>query len=121
MTESRFQPKVHPATRGVEADDPMELAAQVVPGDPNVMLDCLIREFTWVGYGPDALVPMFRDPEYPVLNQLRSYFGDAEIARRVRDSLAGWESLRVTEEFDDAPEPGDEDDLVELTVRRRDG
>jgi hypothetical protein len=111
-------PKVHPATREVESDDPMELVAEPAPGDPNEMLDCLIHEFTWMGYGPDRLVPMFRDPEYPVLNQLRDYFGDAEIARRVEESLTGWESLRVTEEFDDTPEPGDEDDLIELTVRR---
>lgn len=119
--DDRMVPKVHPVTRGVEADDPMELSAEVVPGDPETMLHCLIQEFTWLGYSPDALAAMFRDSEYPVLELLRERFGEEEIRRRAADSLGGWDAVRVTAEFDDEPEPDDDhDELIQLTVRRRD-
>jgi len=111
-------PKVHPATRPVESADPMELTAEFAPGDPEVMLDCLIAEFTGLGYEARQLLPMFHDPEYPVLNQLRECFGDDEIRRRCEESCTGWDAVRVTAEFDEDPELGD-DELIQLQVRRR--
>lgn len=119
--DDRFVPKVHPLTRAAEPDDPMELATHFTPGDPEMMLDCLIYEFMGLGYTGDQLMAMFHDPEYPVLNQLREHFGESEIRRRMHDDgNGGWESLRVTAEIDETPEPDDHDhELIQLTVRRR--
>ena len=42
LETERFVPKVHPATREIEAEDPMELMAEIAPGDPDVMLNCMV-------------------------------------------------------------------------------
>lgn len=121
MTASRMVPKVHPATREVEADDPLELVAEPLPGDANLMFQCLVQEFAWMGWGADQLLALFRSPEYPVLNQMLAHYGPAEVRRRVDELLARSGVLRVREsvadgpafEFDDVGEP----DLIQLAVR----
>jgi hypothetical protein len=120
MTATNFVPKVHPATRLVEADDPMELVANPVPGDPDFMLDCMIQEFAWMGTDRTALFGMFHNPEYPVLNQLRAYFGPDEVRRRI-DEIIGNGVIQVDEFVDPTPDPDDdhESGLIELTVLQR--
>jgi hypothetical protein len=106
-------------TRQVEADDPMELVATPVGGDPEWMLRCLVQEFAWMGWGEADLLGLFHDPEYPVLNQLREYFGDEEVAARVRETLAASGVLRVRAVVDETPEPeDDEPELIQLSTRK---
>lgn len=83
-TNDRWVAKVHPLERDVEPDDPLELLGECVPGDPSVMLDCILQEFAWMGCGPSQLLAMFSHPGYPVLCQLRELLGDDEIRRRVK-------------------------------------
>jgi len=119
MTESRFVPKVHPTTRELEAEDPMELVANPAPGDPDLMLDCMIQEFAWQGYDAAELMRLFMNPEYPVLNQLLDCFGLDEVRRRVDEALGGFDAFSVHATIDETPDPDEEhDDLVELTVRK---
>jgi hypothetical protein len=112
-----FVPKVHPVTRQVEQEDPMELVANPVQGDPDVMLNCLIWEYAAIGCTPTQLEAMFHDPEFPVLNQLRQYVGDDEIHRRIFELGGSEVALRVTEEIDETIE--DEPELHDLHVLRR--
>lgn len=118
--DERFVPKVHPATREIETDDPMELVANPAPGDPDVMLDCMIQEFAWQGYNADDLMRLFLNPEYPVLNQLLDCYGLEEVRRRVDQTLGGFDAFSVRAVIDKTPDPDeDHEELIELTVRTR--
>jgi hypothetical protein len=86
-TPDNFVPKVHPATRPVEPDDPMNLFAVEVPGDPELMLRLLVEEYARMGWGLDALVGLFRDPFYVAAHGLWLHYGEKELKRRLSDLL----------------------------------
>jgi hypothetical protein len=109
----QFVPKVHPLDRLAEADDPLELVAEHVVGDPDVMLECILQEFVWMGWSEAELLSLFHHPGYPVLGQLRAYFGDAEVERRVAALLARSGRLRFHETIVE-PDPEPEDHGLEL-------
>jgi hypothetical protein len=119
VTPQRFVPKVHPATRAVEIDDPMTLHATPLPGDPEVMFRCVVEEYARMGCGAEEILALFRDPFYPALNALGERFGEAG----VRERLAG--VLRRTGVFcfqaavSESPEPAAEPELVQLGSRVR--
>jgi hypothetical protein len=76
-------PKVHPATRAVEPDDPMGLHATPVAGDPDVMLRAVVQEYAWLGWDAGQILALFGDPFYPVLNDLRDALGEAGLRDRI--------------------------------------
>lgn len=117
--DDRYVPKIHPLDRAAEADDPLELMAEPAPGDPNVMFQCIVQEFAGMGWDAHQLERSFRNPEYPVLNELLHHFGEAEVRRRIAELLAGSGVFRVRELIDDEPEPEIDDDieLIQLNVR----
>lgn len=121
-SSEHWGPKVHPLTREVEAEDPMELMANPVQGDPEVMLQCIVEEFAWMGMEADELLGLFHSPMYPVLNQLLEHFGEETVRQRVQTLLGGAGVLfRVQETIADDPTPEDEDEpvLVQLSLRKR--
>lgn len=106
MTDDSFVPKVHPLAREMETDDPLELMAQTAVGDPDVMLECLLQEFVWMGWGQQQLLALFHHPGYPLLNELRDFFGDAEVERRVAELVARighWQFREKLVEPEDEP------------------
>jgi len=114
-----FVPKVHPLTRDVEAEDPMELIANPVVGDPGVMLQCMIQEFAWMGWGPEELLGLFHSPEYPVLNQLREHYGEDAIRQRIEDLVGESGVFQVSGVLIDEVEPEEEEpELVPLSMDR---
>lgn len=82
-----FVPKVHPATRPVEPEDPMNLFAVEVPGEPELMLRLLVEEYARMGWGLDALSDLFRDPFYVAAHGLWLHFGEEELRRRLAAML----------------------------------
>jgi hypothetical protein len=118
--DPRFVPKVHPATRAVEPDDPMTLYATPVPGDPEWMMACVVEEFARMGWGAGQILGLFRSPFYPALYDLRQHHGEAWVRERVEEVLArtGAFRVRVTEaaEEEKANEPGPE--MVPLGLGR---
>lgn len=119
FTTDRFVPKVHPTTREVEADDPMELIAEAPPGDPDVMLTCVVQEFAGLGLDADQLLDLFRSPDYPALNQLLALFGPATIRWRIDELLSRSGTFRVREVIAADPDPDDDaTELIQLTVRK---
>lgn len=110
--DAQFVPKVHPLAREATVDDPLELLAEPAPGDPRVMLECILQEFAWMGYDAPRLLALFHHPGYPVLCQLREQFGDAAIREQVEQLVAQWGVLRFreTQVEDEPPEP----ELVQL-------
>lgn len=120
-SDPHWTPKVHPLSRAAEADDPYELVAEPVAGDPSVMLECIMQEFLWMGWSVDQLLGLFEDPQYPVLRGLRDYYGGEEIQRRVRALASSWgrlqfrETLVEPEEHDDHDHPP-EPELVQISL-----
>ncbi|HLN28857.1 MAG TPA: hypothetical protein VK395_14015 [Gemmataceae bacterium] len=114
----QWVPKVHPATRSVEPEDPMTLHATAVPGDPEVMLRCLVQEFAWMGWDAEQIVPLFRDPFYPALNSLWCVHGEAGIRQRVQEALRQCAVLNVTATVVEEPESSEsQPELIELGIR----
>jgi hypothetical protein len=112
-------PKVHPATRGIESDDPLELHATAVVGDPEVMLECLIQEYVWMGWDREHILALFHSPFYPALNALLRHYGESGIRQRVAAVLARMGVFRVSGTVREEPEPEeDEPELLPLGTRR---
>lgn len=103
--------KVHPLARPAEAEDPYELVAQPVAGDPDVMLECILQEYAWMGWTGEQLLSLFRNPGYPVLVELHRHFGEEAIRARVAALAAQWGTLRFRETL---VEPEDEESAMEL-------
>jgi hypothetical protein len=110
--------KIHPATRGAEPEDPMELVAAPVQGDPEVMLQCLVQEFAWMGWDAEQLLGLFHSPAYPVLQQMLACYGEAVVRERVEALLGRSGVFRVREVVAEDPGPeADEPELIQLTIR----
>ena len=111
-TSERFVPKVHPAARPVEPDDPMTLHATAVPGDPEAMLQCLMQEFVWMDCGVEQILEIFRDPLYPMLFELWQHYGDDGLRRRLEELFPQTRVFRVKTSV--LVQPEDEPDLIQL-------
>jgi hypothetical protein len=84
----QFVPKVHPATRSVEPDDPLDLNATLVAGDVDLMFRSVVQEYAWMGWGTAPILGLFRDPFYPVLHGLWEALGEEETRARIEAVLA---------------------------------
>jgi hypothetical protein len=116
----RFVPKVHPASRPAEADDPYLLHATPVAGDVEVMLECIATEYAWLGCNADQLMELFRDPGYPLLNAVLHHYGADALRQRLGSVLRRMGVFHVSGSISDAPEPADEEpDLVQLGILAR--
>jgi hypothetical protein len=109
-------PKVHPATRAVEPEDPLGLHATSVSGDPEVMLRAVVQEYAWLGWDADQILALFRDPFYPMLNDLKDALGEAGLRERIGNifETAGVYRFRAT--VREAPEVI-EPELVQIGPR----
>jgi len=88
-------PKVHPATRQVEPDDPMNLHGIEVAGDPEIMLRMLVEEYARMGWGLEELMSLFRDPFYQAAHGLWLRYGERETRNRLEAILARIGVIRV--------------------------
>jgi hypothetical protein len=114
-------PKVHPLGRPAEADDPYTLHASAVGGDPEVMLECLVQEYAWMGWDTKQLLALFRHPAYPALNALLGYYGEGGVRRRVAAVLGRMGTFRVSGTVRDEAEPPEDEpepELIALGTRR---
>jgi glycosyltransferase involved in cell wall biosynthesis len=115
-----FVPKVHPATRAVEPDDPMTLHAAMVEGDPEVMLQCVVQEYAWMGWDTDKILTLFRDPFYPALHQLLRVYGETGIRERIGSLLGQMGVFRIEAVVSEEPEAIEsEPDLIQLGILSR--
>ena len=119
VSEPQYVPKVHPATRSVEADDPMMLYACPTGGDPELMIQCLVQEYAWMGFDGQAIMRLFRDSEYPALNALLAHYGENWIRARVQNILAGTGVHRFSGMVvDEADDMADKSEMIELGTER---
>jgi hypothetical protein len=76
-------------------DDPLEMQAFEVAGDPLLMLRMLVEEYARDGWGTDAIVQLARDPNYQAFHGLLRAFGEAELRRRVAEIVARCGVIRM--------------------------
>ncbi len=89
-------PKVHPASREILPDDPMNLHAVEVPGDTELMLRLLVEEYARMGWNLESLLELARDPFYPAFHGLFQLYGEEELRRRIAKILDRIGVTRVT-------------------------
>ncbi|MEX0704365.1 MAG: hypothetical protein WD069_19850 [Planctomycetales bacterium] len=109
-TMANIGPKTHPAAREMLPEDPLEMQAFEVPGDPELMLRLLVEEYARIGHGADILLELARDPNYVALHGLRRTFGEEGLRQRVQRIVAQCGVLRVR--MTEAERPPDQ--LVQL-------
>lgn len=97
-------PKVHPATREIVPDDPLELTGYEIPGDPELMLRLLVEEYARFGFGTDQIMQLARDPFYQGFHGLLRLHGEGELRRRVSEHVGRCGVRRVTT-VEAKPEP----------------
>ncbi len=112
----RFVLKVHPATRAVEPEDPMMMCATPAPGDPDVMLECVVMEYAGLGWDVDRVLGLFRNPEYPALHALWRALGDAAVRDRVTQLLRRTGVFRCDEFIEDTQEPAEDDGQERIEI-----
>jgi hypothetical protein len=87
--------KVHPATREILPDDPMEMHGHEVPGDPDLMLRLLVEEYARIGWGLEPIMQLARDPNYQGFHRLYRLLGEDAFRRRVSEILSRCGVIRV--------------------------
>ncbi len=92
-------PKVHPATREVLPDDPMNLHAMEVPGNTALMLRLLVEEYARMGSDLESIMQLARDPFYQAFHGLLQLYGEEELRRRITAVLGriGVTRVRTTD------------------------
>ncbi len=88
-------PKVHPATREVLPEDPMDLHGFEVPGDPDLMMRMLVEDYARMGWNTEAIMSLANDSNYQVFHGLLRMFGEDELRRRIADVIARCGVIRV--------------------------
>lgn len=89
-------PKIHPASREILPNDPMEMQAFELPGDPELMLRILVEEYARIGWGTEDIVSLSRDPNYTAFYALRQGLGEDELRRRVSRIVARCGVIRIS-------------------------
>lgn len=98
-------PKVHPATREILPDDPMEMHGFEVRGDPELMLRLLVEEYARIGWGIEDIMQLAQDKNYPAFHGLFRMYGEAELRERIAATIARCGVMRVrTREAQPIPE-----------------
>ncbi|HJQ81715.1 MAG TPA: hypothetical protein VJ828_17255, partial [Lacipirellulaceae bacterium] len=66
MTDAKVSgvPKIHPASREILPDDPMEMQGFEVAGDPDLMLRMLVEEYARIGWGVGAIMQLACNANY---------------------------------------------------------
>ena len=105
-------PKVHPTTRPVEPEDPMNLFAVQVPGDTELMLRVVVEEYARMGCDLESMIDMFRDPFYQAPHGLWRLYGEEELRRRVTEIIGRCGIMRTKTVDSDPPE----NQLVQLEL-----
>ena len=87
--------KVHPASREMLPDDPLETRAMEFPGDPELMLRLLVEEYAHMGVGAERIMQLARDPHYQAFHRLFKALGERNFERAVEQIIARCGVVRV--------------------------
>lgn len=76
-------PKTHPADREWMPDDPIDMHAVELPGDPEVMLALMVEEYLRLGFDTNAILSLAQDPNYRAFHELYVAFGAEGFSERM--------------------------------------
>ncbi len=109
--------KVHPASREILPDDPMELQRIEVSGDPDVMFRLLVEEYASMGWDAESIIGLARDPFYQAFHRLHARYGEDELRQRIQKILSrvGVARFTTVEQTPPSGEPPS-DELVQLDL-----
>ncbi len=114
----QWAPKVHPATRALEPEDPLEFFAAQVPGDPELMLRCTVEEYARQGWSGAEILSLFSDPNYPALQQLARQLGPDRVKQCVAQVLGECGAFKVkVQEYHDELSCVPQCELVQLQIK----
>jgi hypothetical protein len=116
----RFVPKVHPAAREVMPDDPLNLCATPVEGDPDLLVRAVVQEYAWLGWDPEQIAALFRDEFYPMLHGLRLALGEVGVRERIDAVFRHWGVLRFRSTVHEVPDDA-APELVQIGPWRPEG
>lgn len=88
-------PKVHPASREILPDDPLEMFAVEIPGDPELMLRLLVEEYARIGFDVEEVMGLARDPNFVAFHGLWKLYGEPELRRLVAEIRSRCGVMRV--------------------------
>jgi hypothetical protein len=74
-------------------EDPLELNGVVLPSAEDTseaMCECFIEEFMRLGYGPESIVALFRNPQYLGMNRVLEQRGEPFILDAITKVFAAW-------------------------------
>ena len=70
----------------------MELTGVAIPdGDPDVMLDDIVREYLFMGWSSQQIYRLFWSPYYEATHQIYKLKGADHIAARIRSLADQWQ------------------------------
>ncbi|MCC7087191.1 MAG: hypothetical protein IT427_19485 [Pirellulales bacterium] len=95
-TQENLVEKIHPATRELLPDDPLEMHAFEVPGDPELMFRLLAEEYARIGMGAEAIMQLARNPFYQGLHGLWRLFGEEGMRNRLAAIVRRCGVIRTT-------------------------
>jgi hypothetical protein len=78
--------------------DPLELNGAVFPtreDTTDAMCECFIEEFMRMGYGPEQILALFRNPHYLGMNMVMQNRGEQFVREVITETFARW-GRRVT-------------------------
>ena len=86
----------HSKDRPAEPEDPFQMFAGGVRGDPLLMFDCVVEEYSRMGMSADEIQALFEDAQFLATHGLRGLLGAEATSDRVRSVLSRCGILRVT-------------------------
>ena len=108
--------KTHPLDREWLPEDPNEMFAVQLPGNPEVMLALVVEEYLRLGFAPDRILTLAADPNYRALHAAYLRWGESELRRRIESCVRRVGVFRaVTAESDPSDACGGSQ-LVPLTL-----
>lgn len=79
-----------------QADDPFEMHAQVLDGDPFLMVEHIIEEFAQMGWNAQQLARLFQDPFYQATYRIGVSLGVDAVLSRIDSVLCRRGVIRVS-------------------------
>ena len=76
-----------------DPDDPMELTGVGLVTDEDttdLMAECFIEEFMRLGYAPDTILALFRDPHYLGVNMVLERRGEPYVRDLIARTFTLW-------------------------------
>lgn len=95
LDSPQIVPKIHPASREVLPEDPLEMQAFEMSGDQELMIRMMVEEYARVGWGVEAILGLARDPNYFAFHALYLRFGESEFRQRLEQIISRCGVMRV--------------------------